>query len=327
MSPILTSQNISYYPESWYPVCLLSEIKKGKSKAIQLFGTEWLLFRTQSGDLGMIHRFCPHMGTDLANGKVIGESVECPLHKWRLNADGSRGGNSSSTVNTAKSLTKHLKVVGKYGIVFAFWGNSPTFELPSFTDVSNPVSSKPAILHLQNNYLAVILNAFDTQHLTVVHNRIIDGPVNHTQKNPFHLGIHFKVHIRVKNWRDKLIRRMGMGTSNLQYDCWGGNTILVRSLPAKYLAILTMLPGECDNKSSFYLVVIRQSKGKNFLTRFLEKIKLSVASYFAMRFLSDDVDVIKNMHPKKGMLSPDYDQTVTRFWEYLESIPRYIIDK
>lgn len=322
-----TSQNISYYPESWYPLCLLSEIKKGKSKAVRLFGTEWLLFRTQSGELGLIYRYCPHMGTDLANGKVKENCIECPLHQWRLNADGSRGGDSSSGGKKPQILTRHLKVIERYAIVFVFWGTSPTFELPSFSDISNPISSKPAILNLKNNYLAVILNAFDTQHLTVVHNRIIDGPVQHTQQNPFHLGIRFKVHIRVRNWRDKVIRKLGMGTSDLQYDCWGGNTILVRSLPAKYLAILTMLPGENENESRFFLVVIRQSKGKNFITRFFETIRLSVTSYFAMRFLSDDVGVIKNMHPKKGMLSPEYDQAVAKFWTYLENIPRYIIDK
>ena len=326
MPPTSTSQNISYYPESWYPICLLSEIKKGKSKAIQLFGTEWLLFRTQDGTLGLIHRFCPHMGTDLANGKVKGNSIECPLHDWRLNADGSRGGDSSSG-KTSQILTKHLKVTERYGIIFVFWGKSPTFELPSFADVSNPISSKPVTLNLKNDYIAVILNAFDTQHLTAVHNRIIDGPVHYRSQNSFHLGIQFTVRVKVKSWRDRLIRRLGMGTSELQYDCWGGNIILVRSLPAKYLAILSMLPGENDNESKFFLVVIRQSKAKNFVTRFFETIRLSITSYFAMRFLSDDIEVIKNMHPKKGMLSPEYDQAVARFWTYMENIPRYIIDK
>lgn len=323
MSNISSSQNITHYPESWYPVCLLSEIKKGKSKPIQLFGTDWLLFRSCCGKLGMIQRFCPHMGTDLSNGEVKGNCIECPLHHWKFNTDGKCAGTGQSGVKPQQVQTKNLTVTERYGIVFVFWGSSPTFNLPSFIDISDPVSSKPATLNLKNNYLAVILNAFDTQHLTAVHNRIIEGPIKYATQSHFHLGVKFTIHVSVKKWQDRLIKRLGMSTSNLQYDCWGGNNILVRNLPAKFLALLSMLPGEKENESKLFLVVIRQSKGKNPWVVFFEKIGLVVSSYFAMRFLSDDINVIKNMHPRKGILSPQYDQAVEHFWEYMDKIPRY----
>ncbi len=327
MTSTLISQNISYYPESWYPICLLAEIKKGESRPIQLFGTEWLLFRSREGKLGMIYRFCPHMGTDLANGRVKGDCIECPLHHWKFTGEGYCVETGSSGVESPKVLTKNLKVQERYGIIFAFWGNTPTFELPSFADIPNPVSSKPAIINFKNTYIALILNAFDTQHLTVVHNRIIEGPVLYTSKNSFHLGVKFTVRVNVKKWQDHLIKKLGMSTSNLQYDCWGANIILVRNITSKFSAIMFVLPGEKENESKFFLVVIRPSKGSNVIKRLFERIRLSVTSYFAIRFLSDDIEVIKNMHPKKGMLSPTHDQAVVRFWEYLENIPKFIVDK
>ncbi len=77
----LNSQPLIHHPifnnphvitEGWYPVCPSPEIKKLKAKSFSIGTQRFVLFR---GDDSIVHgldAFCPHMGADLGNGKVIG---------------------------------------------------------------------------------------------------------------------------------------------------------------------------------------------------------------------------------------------------------------
>lgn len=318
---------MSDYPESWYPLCLSADVKNGKSKPVRLFETDWLLFRTHDGELGVVDRFCPHMGTDLLNGRVVGKCIECPLHRWKFGAKGKCTDTGQSRVHPHQAQTNHLFTEERYGIIFVFWGDKPSFELPLFTNLPEPIFSQPGILALKNNYLAVAVNGFDMQHLSGVHNRVVEGSIVYASRNVFHLGMKFTLRVRAKRWQDRLIQRLGMGTSDIQYDYWGGNHILVRSFPAKFSALFTLLPGETYDECKAFLVVVSERNGRNPFTRLLGKWKLCVMRYFAMSFLRQDVAVIKNMRPGRGVLSLEADQAVIRFWEYMEELPRYSIHK
>jgi phenylpropionate dioxygenase-like ring-hydroxylating dioxygenase large terminal subunit len=63
------------YPQSWYPLCLSKQLKNGAIKVVQIFDQTLLAFRGESGEVAVISRHCPHMGTDLANGKVVKNSI------------------------------------------------------------------------------------------------------------------------------------------------------------------------------------------------------------------------------------------------------------
>ena len=45
------------------------------------------MFRDANGDVHALDAFCPHLGANLAAGKVKGTCLECPFHAWRFNGE------------------------------------------------------------------------------------------------------------------------------------------------------------------------------------------------------------------------------------------------
>lgn len=85
------------YPRGWFVVAESSELDKGPM-AVRFFGRDLALYRGESGKPVMLDAYCAHMGTHLTasdsamivrNGAQIeGDSIRCPYHGWRYNAEG-----------------------------------------------------------------------------------------------------------------------------------------------------------------------------------------------------------------------------------------------
>ena len=71
----------------WQPV-LESRRLGRKPTQVLVDGREIVLFRTASGRVGALQGRCPHRGTLLSAGKVVGERLQCTYHGWCFGADG-----------------------------------------------------------------------------------------------------------------------------------------------------------------------------------------------------------------------------------------------
>jgi len=47
-----------------------------------------VLFRDESGELGLIGRHCPHRGADLCFGRLEDNGLRCPFHGWHFDRTG-----------------------------------------------------------------------------------------------------------------------------------------------------------------------------------------------------------------------------------------------
>jgi 3-ketosteroid 9alpha-monooxygenase subunit A len=68
------------YPESWWVLMPATELRPGTARKFDVLGRTLVVYRTESGKLAAMDRFCPHMGVSLAEGKVVGERIVCPFH-------------------------------------------------------------------------------------------------------------------------------------------------------------------------------------------------------------------------------------------------------
>ncbi len=76
------------FPRGWFCIGAAYEFT---NEPVQLdyFGTSLVAYRGQdSGKLHILDAFCPHMGANLADGCVKGDSVICPFHEWSWGSDG-----------------------------------------------------------------------------------------------------------------------------------------------------------------------------------------------------------------------------------------------
>jgi len=76
------------YPRGWF--CIGADYEfSGDPKMLNYFGTSLVAYRGEdTKKLHVLDGFCPHMGANLADGCVKGDSVICPFHEWSWGSDG-----------------------------------------------------------------------------------------------------------------------------------------------------------------------------------------------------------------------------------------------
>ena len=75
------------YPEGWYVVARDGDIGN-RPRRVRCAGNDIVLFRGSDGGIHAIAAYCPHMGANLADGRVRDGCLECPFHGWRFAGDG-----------------------------------------------------------------------------------------------------------------------------------------------------------------------------------------------------------------------------------------------
>lgn len=85
---IIESSLPSRYPRGWF--CIGADYEfNNKPMQLDYFGTSLVAYRgEETGELHVLDAFCPHMGANLADGCVKGDSVVCPFHEWSWGGDG-----------------------------------------------------------------------------------------------------------------------------------------------------------------------------------------------------------------------------------------------
>ncbi|MFD6394625.1 Rieske 2Fe-2S domain-containing protein [Nocardia sp. NPDC060259] len=77
------------FARGWHCLGLLSSFRDGKPHEVKAFGTTLVVFQSESdGALHVLDGFCRHMGGNLAQGTIKGDSIACPFHDWRWGGNG-----------------------------------------------------------------------------------------------------------------------------------------------------------------------------------------------------------------------------------------------
>lgn len=120
------------YSQSWFAICLSSDVERGQVRGYDFLDGRVIVVRGQDGAAQVLSAYCPHLGADLSVGEVVGDTVRCAFHHWQYD----RGGRCVKTaVGDPAPPTARLfrfPTCERYGVVFAFNGTTPLFELPGF---------------------------------------------------------------------------------------------------------------------------------------------------------------------------------------------------
>ncbi|PCI61611.1 MAG: nitrite reductase (NAD(P)H) small subunit [Methylophilaceae bacterium] len=69
---------------SWTEICPLNDIPKLGSRVVRTSKSEIGVFRTDDDRVFAINNLCPHKKGPLSQGIVFGDTVQCPLHNWKI---------------------------------------------------------------------------------------------------------------------------------------------------------------------------------------------------------------------------------------------------
>ena len=106
------------YPNGWYNLCSADSLKKGQVKEVEAFGNRFAVFRGESGKVGVLDIFCPHLNANLADGRVEGDRLVCPFHGWEFRNNGTCARIPySENEPPAKAKTKSWTVKENWGLI------------------------------------------------------------------------------------------------------------------------------------------------------------------------------------------------------------------
>ncbi len=309
-----------YFPQSWYPICLSSEIKKNEIKEIEAFSTKLIIFRNQKNEIGVIKKYCPHMGTNLKNSKMGSDGPICPFHLREFDKNGKclRMYGHDKIPNNAH--TKSLEVIEKFKIIFVFWGDKIGFEFPKFSrldDQEKYVCSKPANYKLNTPYHSLLFNGFDTHHLGCIHSRVVsEDPIFKTPERNL-MTADYAMEALPNRFYDLIVSKLNTSKNIVNLKCWGGNFLIIQLENTKDNILITSMP--INNKESkIFLTSITNPIG-NSLFRL---IRLKFTTFLGVEFLRPDIDIIEGMRPEIKSLYGELDKGVIEFWKYWENLPR-----
>lgn len=161
------------FPEGWYVVCLSVELNKNTVLSKTFCGKEIVIFKTKSGEIGIIDAYCKHMGAHLGKGGVVvGETIKCPFHGFCFDKQGECTETGYGTPPSPRVHTKKYHFKELHGVVMAFFhpkDNIPTWEIPDL-NVKDWTPLKFKAWELSSHPQETAENAVDIGHFAEVHN-------------------------------------------------------------------------------------------------------------------------------------------------------------
>jgi phthalate 4,5-dioxygenase oxygenase subunit len=158
----------------WQPVALLEELPQGGAPIpVRILGEDLVLYRGDSGALGLIGLHCPHRGADLSYGRIEGDALRCLYHGWLLGKDGKCLEQPGEPAGSSyKDRVKHPGYPCREaaGMILTYLGPGeapPLPQLPAFVGPQERVWSSK-FFH-ECNYLQGNEGNIDPQHLSVLH--------------------------------------------------------------------------------------------------------------------------------------------------------------
>ena len=158
----------------WQPAALVEELLSDRPiKAIRLLGQDVVLFRDESGALGLIDRDCPHRGADLAFGRIENGGLRCLFHGWLFNTAGYCIETPAEPAGSTLCERVHQRsypVCERNGIIFAYLGDG---EPPAFPALDCFVAPDTHVFafkgYLNCNWLQALEVGVDPAHASFLH--------------------------------------------------------------------------------------------------------------------------------------------------------------
>lgn len=177
--PVFNNWNEIAY--GWYFAMPSKDLSKGQVKSFQLCGQELVLFRGKDGNVSALDAYCPHMGTHLAKGKVVGNSVRCFFHHWQYDGKGDCVHIPCQKEIPAKAKVPAYSVCEAYEAIWIYPSNDPGHTLVDFNELKHREDKivrfgKPYERNCHHH--VTMINGLDPQHLKTVHNLDIEMSVD-----------------------------------------------------------------------------------------------------------------------------------------------------
>ncbi|MDT9598800.1 Rieske (2Fe-2S) protein [Sphingosinicella rhizophila] len=298
------------FTKSWFPICLSADVPAGTVKGYGFLDGRIVVFRGEDGVANVTSAFCPHLGADLCSGDVIGNNLRCAFHHWSYDGDGRCVATKVGDPPPATARLYKFVSQERYGIIWAFNGEDPHYDLPEFPFPEEELVFR-TIINGEPTHVdpwVQCANTPDMQHIKALHNIVFtqDDPediewTDHSMRYSFS-GIHTD--------GAEIDNVVGIYGTSLYYQAtvYGG----------KWFGFLNPMGLPAPGRAQNYMVLAaRKDMGppeeiEKFLD-FVEQVEKSV--------VGEDLMVMASMKFRPGTLTRS-DKTLAKFFDYMRAYPR-----
>ena len=130
LRPVPKEGQDGLYTQTWYPICLSSELGVGQVIDREFLGGRVIAFRGENGIASVLSPYCAHMGMDLAKGEVVGNHLRCIYHHYEYDESGVCVKTGWNVPPPENACVFNFPTAERYGIIWAFNGTKALFDLP-----------------------------------------------------------------------------------------------------------------------------------------------------------------------------------------------------
>jgi nitrite reductase/ring-hydroxylating ferredoxin subunit len=298
------------FTQSWFAICLSTDVLPGDFAGFDFLGGRVIVMRDEAGTASVLSAYCPHMGADLCGGEMVEGAVRCPFHHWRFGPDGKcvATGSGDPVPPTAKLF--RFPTVEKYGLVFAFNGTEPSFDLPDLPKAPEGLIWKVGEWNIRMpvDPWVICCNTPDMQHINVVHGIAFDRePHDHVAWTPHSM----------------LYRLQGANREGLRLEfevgIFGTSVYWQHGeLGGRWFGFVAPmgLPRPGESRLFFAVAVEDDPSNPEAAQAFLDSmydLEVSVAT--------EDLPIVERARFRPGTLTRS-DRSLARFLQYLREYPR-----
>lgn len=168
--PVPLEGDDGVYSQTWWPVCASTEIARGEVKGFGFLDGKVVVWRDDSGAAHVHSAWCPHMGTDLSVGKVVGDRLRCAFHNLEFGTHGRCVGAVWAKKFPERAALFDFPTRERWGFVWAFNGEEPLWELPDLDVPDDQLIIKQQRVPINEcDPFMFTANAFDFHHFGALH--------------------------------------------------------------------------------------------------------------------------------------------------------------
>jgi nitrite reductase/ring-hydroxylating ferredoxin subunit len=298
------------FSQSWFPICLASEVSSGAVEGFDFLDGRVVVWRDSKGVAHVTSAYCPHMGASLEAGEVLGDTVRCAFHHWEYAADGRCVKTAIGDEPPVHACLFVFPTLERWGIVWAFNGETPLYDVPDFPFESKDLLAKTLVLPdlMPVEPWVQCANTPDIQHIQTLHRITFDGqdPYDRVQWGPHSMEYSFEGFFdsgTAASWEVGIF-----GTSLYYQSAW---------LDGRWFGFMVPmgLP-RAGWTRNFMVVAVQPTDDRAADEEFIDFCLLT-----ELGILGEDTGILTTMRFQPGTLTRS-DRVLGKYFEYLRQYPR-----